>query len=137
MNRSGIAVLIASVLACGGGDAPDRDVEISPSDLYRAFAEDSAGAAERFAGATLVISGRPSAVFSGAPPGSSPAFTFTVDPGGTVHGSGEGLVHLLQDAAEGRPVTLACPASEARFWPAPNESLELFDCEPRIAPPAG
>jgi hypothetical protein len=127
-------ILLAWAIACGRDDpAAEGEVEVavSPSELLRAFAEDSAAAARRFAPATLVISGRPSSVFSGGPPGSAPSFTFQVDPRGTVHCSGDGLVHLLEDAGGGETVTVACDGSDLHYWPAPNESLELHECTPR------
>ena len=133
-------VLVVSLLGCRKPDEESSPpVEISAQDLYDAFEADSAGAAGRFAGRTLVITGMTASIFSGGPPGSHPAITLKTGAGPSVHCSGEALVHALAEVREGQTVTLECPGSTARFWPQPNGSIELDDCVwyPLANPDAG
>jgi hypothetical protein len=138
MRRSLMAVLTMvvplSVGACKKSNEPaPAPVQISATELYNAFEEDAESARRRFEGSLLVIRGELSSFFDGAPPGSHPAVTFKTDSGGSVTCGGDALIHLLPRVQKGRQVTLECPSSTARFWPQPNNSLELSDCEPHAS----
>ena len=135
MKRLIIIALIAAALlnlyGCSKrNDKAEAPIKISATDLYKAFQQDADSAKRRFEGKVLIITGEISGLFSGGPPGSHPAITFKTDSSGSVTCQGDSLIHLFAKLQRGQEATLRCSSPTVRYWPQPNNSLELEDCYP-------
>jgi hypothetical protein len=127
--RTGTIILIAAllmVIASCGNSTPPPVVQVSATDLYKAFEQDEAAAKKRFEGKSLAIEGEVADTWGAGAPGAKPSVTFKVDSGGIVNCSGE-LPVVMGMYKKGSRSTVICPASELRYS-ALNKSIQISGC---------
>jgi len=128
--RTGTINLIAAFLmliAGCGNSIPPTLVQVSATDLYKAFEQDEAAARKRYEGMTLAIEGEVIDTWGAGPPGAKPSVTFKVDSGGSVICSGE-LPVVMGTYKKGSRSTVTCPASELRYY-ALSKSIQIWGCD--------
>src|SRR5262245_19775001 len=86
--------LLAGAVSCATPAPPLPTVQITATELYNAFAQDETGAAKRFEGKALAISGEVASTWGAGPPRAKPSVTFKGDSGGIINCSGNLPVNL-------------------------------------------
>ena len=123
-----ILLLTASLMVTASCDnsTPPPMVQVTATDLYKAFEQDEGAAKKRFEGTSLAIEGEVADTWGAGPPGAKPSVSFKVDSGGIVNCSGE-LPVVMGMYKKGSRSTVTCPASELRYY-ALSKSIQIWGC---------